>query len=85
MQHQIVEIMRNNAHLAISGEDDVYVDIFLDYALEWELLDIQKRAGVPNYYEYYSYNYPIGFNNYIYKTLKNLLEERDRLISESKD
>lgn len=43
MQHRIIEIMRDNAHLAIHGEHDIYVDHFLDYALGWELLDSQKR------------------------------------------
>ncbi len=86
MQHRIIEIMRDNAHLTIHGEHDVYVDQFLDYVLGWELLDSQKREGVPNYYEYYySYNYPVGFNNYIHNTLARLLKEKELLISESKE
>jgi len=86
MQHRIIEIMRDNAHLAIHGEHDIYVDQFLDYVLGWELLDSQKREGVPNYYEYYySYNYPVSFNNYIHNTLARLLKEKELLISESKE
>lgn len=84
MQHQIIEIMRDNAHLAIHDEHDVYVDQFLDYVLGWELLDSQKQEGVPNYYEYYySYSYPVGFNNYIHNTLARLLKEKELLINES--
>lgn len=86
MQRQIIEIMRNNAHLAIHGEHDIYVDKFLDYVLGWELLDSQRRKGVPNYYEYYySYNYPTDFNKYIHNTLENLLKEKEFLISELKN
>ncbi|OUQ62824.1 hypothetical protein B5E53_16960 [Eubacterium sp. An11] len=85
MQHRITEIMRDNAHLAIHGEHDIYVDQFLDYALGWELLDNQKKEGVPNYYEYYyCYNYPVGFNNYINNTLITLLKEKELLIYDLK-
>lgn len=84
MQHQIVEIMRNHAHLAIHGKHDIYVNQFLEYALGWELLDSQKKNGVPNYYEYYyCYKYPIQFNNYINNTLSSLLKEKERLTIES--
>lgn len=86
MQHQIIEIMRDNAHLAIHGEHDMYVDEFLDYVLGWELLDSQRQEGVQNYYEYYySYSYPVGFNSYIHNTLTRLLKEKELLISESKE
>ena len=44
--------MENNTHLAIHGEHDIFVDKFMDYVLGWELLDSQKREGVPNFYEY---------------------------------
>ena len=43
LQHKIIEIMENNAHLAVHGEHDIYVDKFLDYVLGWELLDSQKQ------------------------------------------
>ncbi len=33
MQHRIIEIMRDNAHLALHGEHDEYVNRFLDYVL----------------------------------------------------
>lgn len=83
MQHKIIEIMENNAHLAIHGEHDIFVDKFMDYALGWELLDNQKREGVPNFYEYYySFNYPVGFNNYINNTLDQLLKEKILLMKE---
>lgn len=86
MQRRIIEIMRDNAHLAIHGEHDVYVDQFVDYVLGWELLDSQKREGVPNHYEYYySSNYPGCFNKYINETLANLLREKETLIGESKE
>lgn len=85
MQHRIIEIMRENAHLTIHGEHNIYVDQFLDYALGWELLDSQKKEGVPNYYEYYySFSYPIGFNNYINNTLITLLKEKELLIHDLK-
>ena len=83
LQHKIIEIMENNAHLAVHGEHDIYVDKFLDYVLGWELLDSQKQKGVPNYYEYYySFNYPVGFNQYINSTLENLLNEKHALMQE---
>ena len=85
MQHRIIEIMRDNAHLAIHGEHDIYVEQFLDYALGWELLDNQKKEGVPNYYEYYyCYNYPVEFNNYINNTLITLVKEKELLIYDLK-
>lgn len=85
MQNRIIEIMRDNAHLSIHGEHDIYVDKFLDYALGLELLDSQRRENVPNYYEYYySFNYPIEFNNYIHNTLEQLIQEKKILICESK-
>lgn len=85
LQRKIVEIMQNNAHLAVRGEHDVYVTKFLDYVLGWELLDSQKRNNVPNFYEYYySYNYPKEFNNYIYSTLNALIEEKSTLIEQMK-
>lgn len=85
LQRKIVEIMQNNAHLAVHGEHDVFVAQFLDYALGWELLDNQKRNNVPNFYEYYySYNYPIEFNNHIYSTLNSLITEKTTLIEQMK-
>lgn len=85
LQRKIVEIMQNNAHLAVHGEHDVFVTKFLDYALGWELLDSQKRNNVPNFYEYYySYSYPKEFNNYIYSTLNALIEEKSTLIEQMK-
>lgn len=81
MQNRIIEIMRDNAHLAVHGEHDAYVDQFLEYALGWELLDNQKREGVPNHYEYYySYSYPKAFSDYINITLTKLLKEKESLI-----
>lgn len=83
MQHKIIEIMENNAHLAIHGEHDIFVDKFMDYVLGWELLDSQRREGVPNFYEYYySFNYPVGFNKYINSTLEHLLKEKSSLMKE---
>ena len=81
LQRQVVDIMRNNAHLAIRGRDFGAVGTFLDYALGWEYLDSQMRNGVPNFYEYYySYNYPAAFNNYIDSTLNMLLDEKQDLL-----
>jgi hypothetical protein len=85
LQRKIVEIMQNNAHLAVHGEHDLFVTQFLDYALGWELLDNQKRNNVPNFYEYYySYNYPKEFNSYIYSTLDFLIKEKITLIEQMK-
>lgn len=54
---------------------------FQSYALGWELLDNQKREGVPNYYEYYSrINFPREFKNYIEETLKILLKIQAELL-----
>ena len=83
MQHKIIEIMENNTHLAIHGEHDIFVDKFMDYVLGWELLDSQKREGVPNFYEYYySFNYPVEFNKYINNTLEHLIQEKVSLMKE---
>lgn len=82
-QIKMVEIMRNNLHLVYKSELPTCYKIFLDYSLGWELLDNQKRSGVPNYYEYhYSTNYPDEFNQYIKATLELLLDEQASLIKE---
>lgn len=82
LHRKIIEIMQNNAHLALHGDHEACVNNFLDYSLGWELLDSQKRAGVPNYYEYYySFNYPKEFDNYIHTTLTNLINEKASLIN----
>ncbi len=55
--------------------------MFIEYVLGWELLDIQKKNGVPNYYEYYyRYNYPVEFDNYIIRTLKELQKRQGELV-----
>ena len=56
---------------------------FLAYVVGWELLDRQRRDGVPNYYEYhYSTNYPANFNAYIKETYSKLEQERGILLNE---
>lgn len=83
-QMKIVEIMRRNIHLVYKSEIPNCYYVYLDYALGWELLDNQKRNGVPNYYQYhYIINYPTEFQNYIKKTLHILLKRQDELLSES--
>ncbi len=83
-QMNMVEIMRNNLHLIYNSELPTCYKEFLDYSLGWELLDNQKRNGVPNYYEYhYVFNYPTEFNNYIRTTLEHLLVEQAKLIKQS--
>jgi hypothetical protein len=80
-QMKIVEIMRNNLHLVYNSELPTCYKDFLDYSLGWEMLDNQKRNGVPNYYEYhYIFNYPVEFNKYIKSTLEMLLNEQAILI-----
>ena len=55
--------------------------MFIEYVLGWELLDIQKKNGVPNYYEYYyRYNYPVEFDNYIIRNLKELQKRQGELV-----
>jgi hypothetical protein len=83
-QMKMIEIMRNNLHLIRNSELPTCYKDFLDYSLGWEMLDNQKRNGVPNYYEYhYAYNYPREFNRYIRSTLEALLNEQAQLIEAS--
>lgn len=83
-QMKMVEIMINNLHLIYNSELPTCYKEFLDYSLGWELLDNQKRQGVPNYYEYhYVFNYPTEFNHYIRITLEHLLKEQAKLIKQS--
>ena len=85
-QMKMVEIMRNNLHLVYKSDlpTSLPYKIFLDYSLGWELLDNQKRNGVPNYYEYhYVFNYPEEFNRHIETTLNLLLKEQSALVKES--
>lgn len=80
-QLKMAEILRANIHLIYNSEVPTCYRQFLDYSLGWELLDNQKRNGVPNFYEYhYSYNYPQEFNYYIKNTLETLLGEQAKLI-----
>ncbi len=82
-QMKMVEIIRNNIHLMFDSVVPPCVNIFLEYALGWELLDNQSRNGVPNFYEYhYSYNYPKIFDSYIQDTLSILLQEQAKLTKE---
>ena len=81
LQREIINIMRKNAHLAESGEYSEAVDQFMDYVLGWELLDSQKRNGVPNFYEYhYGTAYPKEFNHYIFTRLEELQNRKQELI-----
>lgn len=81
-QMKMVEIMRNNFHLIYKSEFPEGYNQFLDYSLGWELLDNQRRNGVPNYYAYhYVFNYPVAFNRYIERTLKILLDEQAKLMN----
>ncbi|MCF2653318.1 hypothetical protein [Anaeromassilibacillus senegalensis] len=83
-QMKMVEIMRDNLHLIYNSEIPTCYKEFLDYSLGWEMLDNQKRNGVPNYYEYhYVFNYPTEFNHYIGTTLQTLLEEQGKLLKQS--
>lgn len=83
LQREIVNIMKTNAHLAESSVIQTAPDEFLAYVVGWELLDRQRRDGVPNYYEYhYSTNYPANFNAYIKETYSKLEQERGRLLDE---
>ena len=78
---KIIEIFQNNHHLMYQSEIPECIRPYMEYVLGWELLDNQKKNGVPNYYEYYySYNYPIEFNYYIEKTLALLLQRQKELI-----
>lgn len=81
IQARIVEIIQNNQHLIYRSELPDCFKTYMEYVLGWELLDNQKRSGVPNYYEYYySDNYPIAFNHYIEKTLMALLKRQRELM-----
>ncbi|MBR4335834.1 MAG: hypothetical protein IKP74_05205 [Clostridia bacterium] len=81
-QAKMVEIIRNHIELIYHSEIPECVYVFLEYCIGWDLLDSQKKNGVPNYYAYhYSYNYPKKFNDYICNTLELLLKEQKELCS----
>lgn len=83
LQRKIVNIMRENAHLAETDITQIAPYQFLSYVVGWELLDRQRRDGVPNYYEYHeAVNYPANFNAYIKQTFEKLKQERDKLLEE---
>lgn len=83
ISNRIVEIIRTKKHLIYKSEIPACFTTYLDYTLGWELLDNQKRNGVPNYYEYaYAYNYPVEFTSYINATLKTLLNKQAELLGE---
>lgn len=82
LNKKIVDIIRDNTHLVYKSEIPSCFNTFLDYTLGWELLDKQKRSGVPNYYEYhYCYNFPKEFTRYINNTLEILLVKQAELIN----
>ena len=82
--NKIVEIIRNKKHLVYNSEIPACFMTYLDYTLGWELLDNQKRNGVPNYYEYsYAFDFPVGFTHYINETLKVLLKKQSELMGET--
>lgn len=84
LNNRIIEIIQSKKHLIYRSEIPTCFDVYLDYALGWELLDNQKRHGVPNYYEYYyCYNFPKEFSVYINNTLRVLLKRQAELIGET--
>ena len=84
LNNRIIEIIQSKKHLIYKSEIPTCFDVYLDYALGWELLDNQKRHGVPNYYEYYyCYNFPKEFSVYINNTLRVLLKRQAELIGET--
>ena len=83
LSNRIIDIIQNKKHLIYKSEIPTCFKVYLDYTLGWELLDNQKRNGVPNFYEYfYSYNYPVEFTRYINDTLKLLLKRQAELIGD---
>lgn len=79
-QH-ILSILENNQHLIYKSEIPTSLGQFQNYAIGWELLDNQRRGGVPNYYEYYyKTNFPREFQNYIEETLKILFKIQSELL-----
>lgn len=83
MQRQIADIMKENAHLAEVDITQTAPYEFLSYVVGWEMLDRQKKDGVPNFYDYnYPRDYPANFNKYIKETFDKLLQERNRLLDE---
>lgn len=84
LNNKIVEIIRSKKHLVYKSEIPTCFQLYLDYTLGWELLDNQKRSGVPNYYEYfYSFSFPSEFTAYINDTLGVLLKRQAELIGDS--
>jgi len=84
LNNKIIEIIQSKKHLIYKSEIPTCFDVYLDYSLGWELLDNQKRHGVPNYYEYYyCYNFPKEFSVYINNTLHVLLKRQAELIGET--
>lgn len=81
LQNRMLEIIQNNQHLLYKSEVPESYKVFLEYVLGWELLDNQKKNGVPNYYEYYyRYNYPVAFNNYVFSMLSVLQKRQEELV-----
>ncbi len=82
IQRKILNIIAKDQHLIYKSEVPICFETFREYALGWELLDNQKRQGVPNYYEYYySYNYPKAFTDYINSTLSTLWKIQIELMN----
>lgn len=80
-QNKMIAILRSNQHLIYKSEKPTGYKAFMEYSLGWEMLDNQKRNGVPNYYEYYyRFNYPIEFDHYVLNTLKHLQQRQGELI-----
>ena len=78
---KIVEIIQDNQHLIYKSEMPDAFGLYMEYVLGWELLDNQKRNGVPNFYEYYyRYNFPVSFPQYIERTLDKLLKKQNELM-----
>ncbi len=81
IQNEMVKIIRENQHLIYKSEKPTGYRVFMEYSLGWEMLDNQKRNGVPNYYEYYyRFNYPKEFDHYVFETLNQLQKRQSELI-----
>jgi len=80
-QMKMLELLQKNQHLIYKSEKPTCYRFFIEYVIGWELLDNQKRNGIPNYYEYYyKYNYPREFDTYIKNTLQVLYKRQSELV-----
>jgi hypothetical protein len=79
---KIIDIIQNHQHLIYKSEmPKECFKSFMEYAVGMELLDNQKKNGVPNYYDYRNRsNFPRTFVQYIEQTLTTLSKRQVEIM-----